>query len=115
MCRDMSQNVGAPKCDIDVLTLNRSQLAQTLRNESIRTDDSEGDRLLRIPTTGVAVCCARVANGQPAATPPISKMNSRRRMPAPHVIGRRPKVGFSDLIPNFLRMNQTHRSAPQKP
>jgi hypothetical protein len=26
-------------------------------------------------------------------------------------IGRRPKVGFSDLIPNFLRMNQANRSA----
>ena len=30
----------------------------------------------------------------------------------PTCIGRRPKVGFSDLIPNFLRMNQAHRSAP---
>src|SRR5262249_40291424 len=30
------------------------------------------------PTTGVAACCARAANGHPAAAPPTSVMKSRR-------------------------------------
>ena len=37
----------------------------------------------RKPITGIAVCCARAASGHAAATPPMSVMNSRRRMPAP--------------------------------
>jgi hypothetical protein len=34
----------------------------------------------RNPTTGIARCCARAANGLTAAAPPRSVMNSRRRI-----------------------------------
>ena len=53
-----------------------------------------GDPGLRNPITGIAGCCARAANGH-AAAPPISVMNSRRRISWPgtarniHIIGRR--------------------------
>src|SRR5215831_5127033 len=33
---------------------------------------------LKIPITGIAVCCPRAASGQAAAAPPSSVMNSRR-------------------------------------
>ena len=35
---------------------------------------------MRKPTTGIAGCCALAANGQAAAAPPKSVMNSRRFM-----------------------------------
>src|SRR6516162_5161247 len=45
--------------------------------------------LFRNPTTGIAGCCARAANGHAAAAPPSSAMNWRRfiRSPRRRVVG----------------------------
>jgi hypothetical protein len=37
-----------------------------------------GEPAPRIPTTGIAGCCARAASGHAAAAPPTKVMNSRR-------------------------------------
>src|SRR5205823_4762214 len=47
-----------------------------------------GDALLRNPITGIVDCCARAVSGHPAAAPPKSVMNSRRRMRPPSDSGR---------------------------
>src|SRR5262245_5956369 len=42
-----------------------------------------GDRVLRNPTTGIAGCCARAANGHATAAPASRAMNSRRLIASP--------------------------------
>ena len=53
------------------------------RNAVIRFWTGVSDVLRRNPITGIVGCCARAANGQAAAVPPISVMNSRRFMSDP--------------------------------
>jgi hypothetical protein len=50
------------------------------RNAATVWANGPGDPILRNPTTGIAGCCARTANGHVAA-PPSLAMNSRRRIP----------------------------------
>src|SRR5229473_866051 len=62
--------------------------ARSCAAESRKRARSTGDpELLRKPITGIG-CCARAANGQPTAAPPMSVMNSRRFIQSPRWRGR---------------------------
>ena len=49
---------------------------------------SASDALRRNPTTGIAGCCARAANGHATVPPPSSAMNSRRLIRSPRRLWR---------------------------
>src|SRR5262245_26021530 len=61
--------------------------------------------LLRNPTTGIAVCCARAATGHAAAAPPNSVMNSRRFIRSPRRRGRASSADFQAKRPGGRKID----------
>ena len=64
---------------------------------------------LSSPITGIGRCCARAASGHPAAAPPRSVMNSRRRMSCPqtrpaiyHITGRSGRCASQRNLPAYV-------------
>src|SRR5436190_14571796 len=60
-------------------------------NDSMRLPETAGESAERTPTRGTfPICCARAASGQ-ATAPPITVINARRLIRAPHRHGRTPE------------------------
>ena len=65
--------------DHHVLALDVAGFVEAFAERSrLGARQASADRLLTKPTTGIAGCCARAANGPRSAAPPASVMNSRR-------------------------------------
>jgi hypothetical protein len=63
--------------DDDIAAIDEPAFAEALTNAAARWARASEEPSWRNPTTGIAGCCARATNGNAAAAPPSSVMNSR--------------------------------------